>query len=101
MKAEESIEIDDLILRNRDTRTHGVVIFFSPGNDDVESINGSALKDDDEAAGRSGSGFSENGAHEEAGNGGGAGEGESALVKKESAIELHVCPQGLAPLKFW
>ena len=50
MQAEEAIEVEDLILRNRDAGAHGVVVLFAVGNDDVEAVGCAALEDDDEAA---------------------------------------------------
>ena len=50
MQAKESVEIEDLVLRNRDAGAHGVVVLFAIGNDDVEAVGGAALKDDDEPA---------------------------------------------------
>ena len=50
MQAEESVEIEDLVLRNGDAGPHGVVVLFAIGHDDVEAVGGAALKDDDEAA---------------------------------------------------
>ena len=85
MEAKETIEVEHLVLRNRDAGAQGVVILFAIGDDDVEAICGSALKDDDEPAAWRGISFSEDGADEETGNGGGARDGESAFMEKETA----------------
>ena len=89
MQTEESVEIDDLLLRDGNAGAHGVVVLLAIGHDDVETVSGAALKDDDEAARRS-SRLSENGAHEEAGDGGGAGKGERAFVEEEPPVDIHV-----------
>ena len=65
MEAEESIEIDNLILRNGDAGAHGVVILLAIGDDDIEAVGGAALKDDDQAAVGSGRSLCHDGAHEE------------------------------------
>src|SRR6266487_3935659 len=48
MCPEESIEIENGFARNRDRRTRGVVSLLAVGNDDIESVDGAALKNSDE-----------------------------------------------------
>src|ERR1700722_9351428 len=50
MKAKESVKIEDLIFRNGDAGPHCVVILLAVRDDDIETIRGSALEDDYEAA---------------------------------------------------
>ena len=85
MEAEESVEVEHLVLRNGDAGAHGVVVLFAIGDDDVETVGGAALKDDDQAAVGNGRSLGHDGADEEAGDGRGAGEGKGAVEKEESA----------------
>src|ERR1035437_22742 len=90
VKSEEAIEIENLILRDGDAGTHGVVVFFLVGHDNVEAVGGAALEDYYEAAaGVGGGSFSHEGADEEAGNGRGARDGQGAFVEEESPVDLH------------
>ena len=50
MKSEKSIQIDRLVLRNRNARAHRVIILFAVGNDDIQTIDCATLKDDDQPA---------------------------------------------------
>ena len=86
MEAEEAVEIENLVLRDGDAGAHGVVVLLAVGHDDVEAVGGAALEDDDKAAaGVAGGGFGHDRADEEAGDGGGARDGERAFVEEESA----------------
>ena len=45
MQPEESVEIDHLVLRNRNARPHRIVVLLAIGNHDVEPIRRATLKD--------------------------------------------------------
>ena len=88
MEAEEAIEVENLVLRNGDAGTHGVVVLFAIGDDDIETVGGAALEDDDETAiGRCCCVLAENGADQKAGDCRGAGDGKRAFAEKESAVD--------------
>src|SRR5581483_2251104 len=90
MKAKEAVEIDDLVLWNRDRRAHRVVVFFMVGNHHVEPIDCAALEDNDQPLARSAGSLRNHAANEKAGNGRGARDGERASVKKKSAIHMSL-----------
>src|ERR1700719_4307312 len=54
MQAEKAVEIHSSAfdsvprLRNRNCRTNAVVVFFPKWHDDVQSVGGAALEDDDQ-----------------------------------------------------
>ena len=89
MQPEESIEIDDLVGRDRNAGTHGVVILLAIRHDDVEPVRRAPLKNDDQPAVRSRGAFCQHGADEKAGNRGGSGQRQCAFVEEEAAIGLH------------
>ncbi len=80
MEAEESIEINDFVLGDGDAGTHGVVVFFAIGNNEVEAVGCAALKDDDQALTGRGRSFGKHRADEEAGNCRCAGHRERAVT---------------------
>ena len=92
MKAEEAVEIEDLILRDGDAGTHVVVVLLAVGDDDVEAVGCATLEDDDQAAAGCGCGLGQNRANQEAGDGGGAGDGQGAVAQEESTVGLHDGP---------
>jgi hypothetical protein len=87
MEAEESVEVEDGILRDSDAGAQVEIGFFAMGDDDVESVGGSALEDDDEffALGLRGGGLGEDGAGDEAGHGGSSDDGHGAVFHEGSA----------------
>src|SRR5580704_331192 len=89
MEAEESVEIDDLVLRNRNGGSHFVVVLLLVGNDHVEAVGGAALEDDYQALSGRNIGLRENAAHQKIRHGRGTCDGECALVEKESTVHLH------------
>ena len=89
METEESIEVDDLVLRNGDAGAHRVVVLFAIRDDDVEAVGGATLEDDDEAAIGRRRALGEDGADEKSGDRRGARERESAFVEEEAAGCVH------------
>ena len=53
MQSEKTIEIDDVFSRNVDARAHRVIRALAVGYDDIESVGGATLKNDDQALGLS------------------------------------------------
>src|SRR5664279_5678851 len=49
MQPEEAVEIDHLLPRNIDAGSHRVIGSFAMGNNNVQAIGGTTLKDDDQA----------------------------------------------------
>jgi hypothetical protein len=80
MEAKEAIEINDLVLRNGNAGPHGVIVGLAVGDDDVETVDGSALEDHDEAMSGEGCGLCEDGADEETGESRSACDGEGAVA---------------------
>ena len=48
MKPEESVEVDDLLARNSDARTHRVIRGLGVRNNNVETIGRAPLEDDNQ-----------------------------------------------------
>ena len=98
MQAEEAIEIDDLVLRDRDGGTHRVVVLFFVGDDNVESVGGSALKDNHQAAaGVAGGSFGEHGADKKAWDRGRARDGKGTVAQEKSPGGLHCASPSSVP----
>jgi hypothetical protein len=95
VQAKETVEIENLVRRNCDPWTQGVVILLTVRDDDIEAIRRPALEDDNEPLARFGCSLGHDGTDEEAGergNGRGAGDGQCALVQEESSVGLHGVP---------
>jgi hypothetical protein len=88
VQAEESIEIENLILGDGDAGAHRVIVLLAIGDDNIEAVGGAALEDYDEAAIWCGQSLRHHGANQKAGNRGCACDRESAVTKKESPIHL-------------
>jgi len=105
VEAEEAVEVEHFVLRDGDGRAHGVVVGLAPGDDDVEAVGCSSLKDDDEASAFTGEwregvgGCGHDGAGQEGGESGCAGEGECAVAEEESSGGIHVSLLNLSALK--
>src|SRR5580692_6317259 len=103
MEAEESVEVEDLILRNGNAGTHLVIVLLAIRDDDVEPVGCAALEDHDKpligCRHEPGSSLGQDRAYQEAGNGSGAGYGERAVSQEESTIGLHGAPQLTANLQ--
>src|SRR5277367_332225 len=95
MQAEETIEIERGIgaalarLRNRDRRTHVVVVWFAEGNDDVETVHGAALEEDNHFLFVWGWG-ADDGALQEGGEGGHAEHGYAAVFQEVASGDGHL-----------
>ena len=48
VKSEESVQLDQLVLRDRDGRPKLIVVGFRMRHHNIEAISGPALKDDDQ-----------------------------------------------------
>ena len=48
MQSEKAVKIEHRFLRNIDGWPHGIVVRLAVGHNDVETVGGSALKDDDQ-----------------------------------------------------
>jgi hypothetical protein len=94
VQAEESVQVEDLILRDGDAGTHLVVILFPVGNHDVEPVGRAALENDHEALAwrETRRCLGQDRPNQKAGNGRGAGDGKSAVAQKESTIGQHCAP---------
>ncbi len=99
MQAEKAVEIDDLVLRNRDRGPHRVVVLLVIGHNNVEAVGGAALEDNHKTAAGS-CRLGHDGADEEAGNRRRARDGERAFVEEESPVDLHVSPHVRAQFRF-
>jgi hypothetical protein len=92
MEPKEAVKIDNLVLRNGDCGSHGVVILFAVRDDSIQTVGRAALENDNEPLAGSADSLSQHGANQETWDGRGAGYGKRAFVEKESPTDLHVLP---------
>ena len=90
MQPEESVQIKNLVLRNRNARPHLVVILLAIGNHDVEPVRGAALEDHHQPLVRNPGRLRQNAAHKKIWHRRCAGHGQRAAVQKESTVHLHL-----------
>jgi len=67
VKAEKSIKVENVVVRNGDAGAHRIVILLAIGNDNIEPVGGAALEDDNEPASRRRRGIRQHRANKKAG----------------------------------
>src|SRR5579864_8026503 len=94
MEAEEAIEIEHRPARNVDAGAHCVILRFVMGNDDVQTIRRTALKNHDQPLiACSGVHSTERGASEKAGNRSRPNDGEPTVPYEYATRNCHKIPQ--------
>ena len=99
VQAKESVKVEHLVFRDRDTRPHRVVVLLAVGDDDVEAVSRAALKDHDETAVWYSRGLRKHGAQEKTGDGRCACECKGSIAQKKTPDCLHRPVSLLAALK--
>src|ERR1035438_4506689 len=90
MQSEKAVKFENRLLRNIDRRTQGVVTGLAVRHNNVETVGGAPLEDDDQALRPdSRSGSAKRGAGEETRERGGADNCQRAVAEKNSSSDRH------------
>jgi hypothetical protein len=90
MQPKETLKVKHALPRDGDAGTHVVIRLLTVWHNDVQSIGGASLKENDQAlCARSSSFRSINSACEKAGNHAGANDGQRAIFQENSASNRH------------
>src|SRR6516162_5960600 len=90
MQPEEAVQIKDRTPGNTDRWSHGVIGRFAMGHDDVQTVGGAALENDNQAfVLRTRRDGSLRRTREKRGQGGGAYDGEGPVLHKYAACDRH------------